>query len=103
MKDHHLGVLEGHPNDRWLERASAALRAGYTANEIADASFGGGLSWRGSEAEFWLSWKKSFDDLMPGADRNGRAILVEGSRIAAQNAERARRKEQFEETYGRQR
>ncbi len=101
MKDHHLGVLEGMPNDRWLERAGAALQAGYAANEVAEASFDGGHSWRGSEAEYWRSWQKSFDDLKSKADEACLAILLEGSRIAAERVERARKREKLEQTYNR--
>ena len=101
MKIHHLRLLEGEPNSRWLGRAKATLEAGHAPEDIAQASFGGVFHWTGSEYEFWQSWKKSFEDLNPGADEVCRPILAEGARLAGERAEEAKRRERREETYGR--
>jgi hypothetical protein len=39
-----------------MERAKAALGAGYTAVEIAKNVFPAMQSWRGNESDYWQTW-----------------------------------------------
>ena len=101
LKHLHLAPLVGYPNlSDWIGKAEAALDAGYSANEIADAAFGHGWSWSGSESAMWNEWVKPFNDLRSAASERIREIGVIGSALAAQRRDAALERERAEEVRG---
>src|SRR5690606_34082467 len=101
LKAVHLAPFAGHPNPTdWAEKAKAALAAGYSHEDIAEAAFGHGWSWSGSEAGMWGEWVARFEVLRAHEDAGVREIAVVGARIAAGRRERAAEREREEEIRG---
>lgn len=101
LKRVHLAPFAGHPNPRdWAEKAKVALAVGYSPEDIAEAAFGHGWSWSGSEAGMWGEWATRFEALRAHEDRGVREIGVVGARIATDRQERAAEREREEEIRG---
>lgn len=60
---HSLTILSGHPKGLWVQKAQLGLNAGYSPQEIVDATVGYDDSW--SEAsKMWQGWVDDFAPLL---------------------------------------
>jgi hypothetical protein len=90
---HHLDPLRGRPEGAWFAKASLALDAGYTPEEVVDAVTVGGECWDGTMSQRWAEWVKHFEALEAHADRRIRRVGKVGREAALERLERAKRDE----------
>ena len=93
LKQFHLAPLSGHPEGIWVDRAKAALDAGYSSKEIALAvHYSHGLysiEWIGSESEMWSGWVERFEKLCSHQDERIQKVGKIGRAHAKAALERA--------------
>jgi len=100
LKSIHLYPLHGHPAGLWIEKAKLALIAGYTPEEVAQASFGSGLSWWGNESDMWNGWIKELEALASHEDLRIQEVGRIGRDYATSMRNRALQEEQEEAIHG---
>jgi len=97
--DLHLSVLIGKPEGKsWTEKAGLAAEAGYTPEQIAQASSSTrGIAgvWKGPWSEVWKEWSEAFRNLESEDPRVKQAIEL-GEQIATERAEQAAERERQE-------
>ena len=107
LKQFHLAPLSGHPEGIWVDRAKAALDAGYSSKEIALAvHYSHGLysiEWIGSESEMWSGWVERFEKLCSHQDERIQKVGKIGRAHAKAALERAQKDERNEAIYGERR
>ena len=109
-KDLHLFPLHGFNRDvigeetweetSWTAKATVALDAGYTAEEIEEAIFSPMWSRSGSESEFWRRWIGNYEKLLSHRDPRIQKIGEIGKRKASRELDRSLREERREAVYG---
>jgi hypothetical protein len=97
----HLWPLNGRPTGLWPEKAKLALAAGFSADEVAYAAYGGILSWSGLQSVMWDGWAEQFAELCSHEDVGVRAAAEIGREYARQRRDRALEGERLEAIYGR--
>lgn len=95
-----LGPLQGKPDGRWTQLASAALAAGLEPDEIAEQTIGFGWDWAGDESDMWQGWIRAFKDLRKSRDARLRQIAERVSEIAERRRLEALAKERREAVFG---
>ena len=96
--DLHLGVLIGKPEgESWLEKARLAAEAGYTPEQIAQASTStrGVVGGWGPLSKVWKEWSEAFRNL-ESKDPQVREAIELGEQIATERAEKAVERERQE-------
>lgn len=102
LKRHHTAPLRGRPNEgNWTERATIALDAGITPEDVAASAFPTIVSWAGKESEMWNGWSEAFQTIRSCDDERVREVASHGLEIANSRRDRAVKQERAEETYGR--
>jgi hypothetical protein len=96
----HLEPLEGHPSAEWSRLASMALDAGYTPEDVVEATQGLGWSWTGNLSMMWDGWAESFRHLEEHEDERIRELGQIGGERAEAAAAAARQRERHEDVYG---
>lgn len=96
----HLEPLEGHPSAEWSGLAVVALDAGYTAEDLIDATEGLGWSWTGRLSLMWDGWAESFRLLEHHEDERIREVGRKGRERAEAQAAAERERERQEDVYG---
>lgn len=97
----HLSPLAGEPDGEWIPLAVAALDAGYTAQEVAEAAYGIMPGWEGRESTFWHSWADRFRALEEQEDVRLREVGRIGREDAEASEARAAAAERDREVTGR--
>jgi hypothetical protein len=97
----HLSPLHGHPTGSWIEKAILALDAGYSPEQVAEATLGYGSSWSGQESEMWQGWINDFEVLSGHGDSRIREVARIGAGAARERQTVAVAKERREAIYGR--
>jgi hypothetical protein len=100
LRHHHLALLHGRAEGAWPARALLALDVGYSPAQVAEATYGGALTWSGSEADMWAGWMRAFESLLSHDDPRLRRVAQIGYDRAKAEYERALAREQREDIYG---
>jgi len=88
-------------DEAWIEKAKAAIEAGYTPEDIADSARGHSWSWSGNISEMWKKWVVLFSILCENEDRQIQKIGEIGKASAKAELDRAIEEENREAVYGR--
>ena len=104
LHEFHLAPLAGNPEGIWLDKATLALGAGYTPEQVARSVHGilDVITWTGSEAAMWKDWIERFDQLRLHEDERIRQIGIAGKEISNSRMQRAQERERREAIYGRE-
>jgi len=106
----HLSLLAGHPGSTWadkpikgswVERAILTLDAGYTVDDVAEATIGSSWSWSGNESDMWAAWIERFEPFRSHPDFRVRGVVGRILEHAGAQRERAIKKEYDEAVHGR--
>jgi hypothetical protein len=92
--------LVGRPMGNWPEKAKLALSAGFSAEEVAGAAFGGEGGWVGLESDMWGTWIEQFTNLLSHEDEGIRRAADYGIQHAKRQRQRALEEERHEAIYG---
>lgn len=94
--------LSGRPLGPWVDNARAALKAGFSPDDIARAAYRhvGVVTWAGSESGFWDQWRLDFAALCADGDPELVHVAEVGMGIACQNRDRARAYERQSDIFG---
>jgi len=95
LQDYHLDPLQGLPGPEWVPLALAAAAAGWAPRSIAYAAIDepGAQFFRGSEAEHWTRWHRSFAALDADPHEEIRAIGRAGQALVEPRIQKARAEE----------
>lgn len=97
----HLSPLHGHPVGSWADKAILALEAGYSLEEVVEASFDYGESWTGNTSDRWQRWVEEFEALTTHDDPRVREAAEIGATKARENRAEELVRERREAVYGR--
>lgn len=61
LSKYHLQALEGPPDASWAECAVMALDAGYSIDDVLEATLPTMWSWSGPESGLWTQWQQAFE------------------------------------------
>ena len=97
----HLSPLSGRPTGVWVEKALAALEAGYSTEQIVKATLGYDDVWTGPESNMWQGWIDDFEALAAHPDPRIREVGQTGAAKAGERKRAAAVSERREAVYGR--
>jgi hypothetical protein len=83
----------------WAEKAMLALDHGYTPEDVAQATFGRFMSWRGKTSDMWNAWVVQFDSMLTHPDRRIQLVAEIGRAQAARNRDHELRSERATAVY----
>jgi hypothetical protein len=95
LKRHAWEPLARVPDEAWMELALLALNAGFSAREIANASFAlvGVVTFWEPESDHWIPWEEAFSRLEDDTREDAREIAKLGRQIAVEKVRKARESE----------
>ena len=97
----HLTPLAGKPNNEWAEKAVLALDAGYTVDQIVEATQSLGWVWAGNDSDMWAEWRHAFETLLNNEiDPRIVSIGQRGAQIMLKREQEAKKREQQEAVDG---
>ena len=102
-RDLHLAPLMGRPVGPWVAKAQAALDAGFSSEQVLQATFGSTHQWMGNESAYWASWAEQFAGLRAHEDERVQQLGLRGEAIAEAQRQAALVEERHEAVYGRRR
>ena len=98
---YRLTFLHGHPKGLWVEKAQLALNAGYSAQDIVDATVHHDSSGNGEESNVWQGWINDFEPLLAHEDVRIRSTAeIATAKLKTLQSE-ARKSERRVAVYGR--
>ena len=104
LKEVHLLTLPRVTDNSWVEKATAALEAGYTPQEIAQAgtrSYSGELLTQGERANRWSALIDKYSEFETHDNHSIREIAVRGNEYSQQKLDQIRLEERHRAIYGR--
>ena len=99
LRSYHLSPLAGEPDLQWSERATLALDATYTLDEVVAATWASGrdsVIWSGdSESESWATRRRAFEALRAVAGEDLRVVRLarRGEELTHQQEEEAKQRD----------
>jgi hypothetical protein len=99
--DYRLTFLNKHPKGLWIEKARLALNAGYSANDIVNATVGFDSSWTGEQSHMWQGWIDDFAPLLAHEDSKIHSIAELATAKLKSLQSDARKNERRDAVYGR--
>ncbi len=90
---------ESWEEEKWIEKAKAALDAGYSPEDIADAVLYP-MSYSGKESDMWVRWKSRYEKLCSNSDKRIQKVGEIGKTRCDKNMKRALEDERREAVYG---
>lgn len=96
----HLTPLAGKPNNEWAKKAMLALDAGYTVDQIVEATQILGWVWAGNDSDMWAEWRHAFETLLNEIEPRIVSIGKRGAQIMLKREQKAKKREQQEAVNG---
>lgn len=96
LTDLHLTPLGGKPNKEWAKKATLALDAGYTVDQIVEATQNICQVWMGEDSDMWAEWRRAFETLLDNSDLRIVDIGKQGVQIMSRQERKAREREEQE-------
>jgi hypothetical protein len=93
-------VLTGMPTQAWTGMAEAALNAGYTAEQVLEATEGHSHAYMGRDSGYWEQWRTAWEQFEESASPRIRGIARLGIARASQRRDRALEVEAVESITG---
>jgi hypothetical protein len=100
LADLHLAPLAGAPAQTWPEKASLAVAAGYSPDEVGAAAFEASMTWMGNESVMWKGFEEKFSAYLSHEDNQVREAAAAVVRFAREAKERALMHERDEAVRG---
>jgi hypothetical protein len=101
LREYHLEPLQCGLNEGLIEKATMAMDAGYTPEQVADVAFGTVYAWVGEESNFWSNRATAFRTLEGNADQRIQRAGRFGRESAEDRRDRALRQERYAAVHGR--
>lgn len=101
---YHLVPLLEQPNEpSWIEKARAALDAGFSPEEVADATvrWPTGSMWCGNISDIWKRLSEAFESLRRDDDERIREVAAHGIDLSNKRRDDELKREREEDTYAR--
>jgi hypothetical protein len=95
----HLTPLGDDPDERWDQRALAALTAGYAIEEVLSAAWPRAWSWSGHESAYWEKRASAFDALRSHSDGRIRQIASQAASAMRARMRDCQKRERIEAVY----
>ena len=100
LRDFHLAPLESPPIGNWCSKARLALDNGYSAQAIAESSYGHDIFWRVRTSKQCTEWISYFNELLSNVDVRIVEIGKIGKAFCEKQRDQALVKEKKEAIYG---
>ena len=102
LKKYHLAPLAGIPDQPWAMKAILAMNAGYSVNDIIEATILAGGLWTGSESEMWAGWRRRFEALNEIEETDSRIfdLARRGAKAMSEREEQAQNRDRYRAVHG---
>lgn len=90
---------ESWEEEKWIEKAKAALDAGYSPEDVADAVLYT-MSYSGKKSDMWNRWKSRYEKLCSSSDKRIQKVGEIGKANSESNMKRALEDERREAVFG---
>ena len=102
LKKYHLAPLAGMPDQPWAMKAILAMNAGYSVNDIIEATILAGGLWTGSESEMWAGWRRRFEALNENEETDSRIfdLARRGAKAMSEREEQAQNRDRYRAVHG---
>ena len=102
LKKYHLAPLAGMPDQPWAMKAILAMNAGYSVNDVIEATILAGGLWTGSESEMWAGWRRRFEALNEHEEADSRIfdLARRGAKAMREREEQAQKRDRYRAVHG---
>lgn len=100
-QNYHLAPLRTHPSNGWVDKATSALSAGYSAGDVVRATVHHDSSWVGEISDMWQGWINDFEHLRTHQDSRIRSVADLAIEKIRELQVKARKEEREEAVFGR--